>query len=184
MAATAALSAAAVADLAPSPDEFVQLTITIALVVGIVALVAGLLRLGFLASFISEPVLKGFIIGLALTIIAGQLPKLFGIPKGEGNFFEQLWDLITNLDETSGLTLLVGLLSLAIVIVLKETAPVVPGSLVAVLLGILAVKLFDLDQHGVEIVGHIDSGLPSFGLPDVRAHRYLDVAGASIGIML
>jgi len=184
MAATAALSAAAVADLAPSPDEFVQLTITIALVVGIVALVAGLLRLGFLASFISEPVLKGFIIGLALTIIAGQLPKLFGIPKGEGNFFEQLWDLITNLDGTSGLTLLVGVLSLVVVLVLKETAPVVPGSLVAVLLGIAAVKLFDLDQHGVEIVGHIDSGLPSFGLPDVRAHRYLDVAGASIGIML
>ena len=64
-------------------------TAALALVTGIVALVAGLLRLGFLASFISEPVLKGFIVGLALTIIIGQVPKLFGIEKGEGNFFQQ-----------------------------------------------------------------------------------------------
>ena len=59
------------------------------------ALIAGLLRLGFLASFISEPVLKGFIVGLALTIIVGQVPKLFGVEKGDGDFFEQLWDLLT-----------------------------------------------------------------------------------------
>jgi high affinity sulfate transporter 1 len=185
MAATAALSAAAVGDLAAGgTDEFLQLTITLGLVVGILALAAGLARLGFLASFISEPVLKGFIVGLALTIIVGQLPKLFGVPKGEGDFFEQLWDLLGNLGDTSGLTLLVGLLSLALVVGLKEYVPVVPGSLIAVLLGIAAVHLFDLDQHGVEIVGDIQSGLPSFGLPDVAAHRYLDVAPAAIGVML
>ena len=154
MAATAALSAAAVGDLvAPGSDEFLQLTITLALVVGILALAAGLLRLGFLANFISEPVLKGFIIGLALTIIVGQLPKLFGIDKEEGDFFEQLWDFLGSLGETSGLTLVVGALSLALVVGLKELAPVVPGSLVAVLAGIVAVRLFDLDQHGVAIVG-------------------------------
>ena len=128
MAATAALSAAAVGDLAAGgSDEFLQLTITMGLVVGILALAAGLCRLGFLASFISEPVLKGFIIGLALTIIVGQLPKLFGVDKGEGNFFEQLWDFLDELGGTSGLTLLVGLLSLALVMGLKELAPVVPA---------------------------------------------------------
>ena len=185
MAATAALSAAAVGDLASGgSDAFVQLTITLGLVVGILALAAGLARLGFLASFISEPVLKGFIVGLALTIIVGQVPKLFGVPKGEGDFFEQLWDLLGNLGQTSGLTLLVGLLSLVLVIALKEYAPVVPGSLVAVLLGIAAVHLFGLDDHGVEIVGPIASGLPSLGLPDVAAERYLDVAPAAVGVML
>ena len=169
MAATAALSAAAVGDLVSgSGDEFLQLTVTLALVVGIVALVAGLLRLGFLASFISEPVLKGFIIGLALTIIAGQLPKLFGVAKGEGNFFEQLRDLATSLDGTSGLTLLVGVLSLVLVVGLKEVAPIVPGSLVAVLLGIVAVRLFDLDAHGVAIVGDIDGGSRPSGCPMCR----------------
>ena len=59
-----------------------------------IAILAGLMRLGFVANFISEPVLKGFIIGLALTIIAGQLPKLFGVEKGSGDFFEKIWDLI------------------------------------------------------------------------------------------
>ena len=185
MAATAALSAAAVGDLATSgSEEFLQLTITLGIVTGILAVAAGLLRLGFLANFISEPVLKGFIIGLALTIIVGQLPKLFGIEKGSGNFFEQAWDFLTNLGGTSGLTLLVGVVSLVLVIGLKEYAPIVPGSLVAVLLGILAVKIFDLDDHGVTIVGQIDSGLPSIGLPDVAAHRYLDLAPAAVGVML
>jgi high affinity sulfate transporter 1 len=185
MAATAALSAAAVGDLAAGgSDAFVQLTITLSLTVGILAIVAGLLRLGFLANFISAPVMKGFIIGLALTIIVGQLPKLFGIPKGEGNFFKQLWHLLTNLDETSGLTLLVGVLSLALVLGLKRWLPAVPGSLVAVLLGIAAVYFLDLEQHGVEIIGQIQSGLPSFGLPDVAAHSYLDLAPAAIGVML
>jgi SulP family sulfate permease len=150
----------------------------------VLAVLAGLLRLGFLASFISEPVLKGFIIGLALTIMAGQLPKIFGVPKGSGNFFEQLWDLFTSLGDTSGLTLLVGLLSLAVVLGLRKVAPVVPGSLVAVLLGIAAVHLFNLDEHGVKIVGNIPSGLPSLGLPDVAAHRYLDLVPSAVGLML
>ena len=93
MSATAALSAAAVAELATQGSgRFVQLTVALAIITGLAAVVAGLLRLGFLASFISEPVLKGFIIGLALTIVAGQLPKLFGIEGGGWDFFEQLWD--------------------------------------------------------------------------------------------
>jgi high affinity sulfate transporter 1 len=185
MAATAVLSAAAVATLAPTgSDAFVQLTITLALVVGVLALLAGIFRLGFLANFISEPVLKGFIIGLALTIIVGQVPKLLGVEKTDGDFFEQLWGLLGKLDETSGLTLVVGLASLVLVLGLRRFLPVVPASLVAVIFGIAAVHLFDLDEHGVAIVGHIDSGLPHFGLPDVDTHRYLDLAASAVGVML
>jgi sulfate permease, SulP family len=184
-AASAALSAAAVGDLAAGgSDAFVQLTITLTITVGIIAIVAGLLRLGFLATFISAPVMKGFIIGLSLTIIVGQIPKLLGIPKGEGNFFPQLWHLLTNLDQTIGLTLLVGVVSLALVLALKHWWPLIPASLVVVVLGIAAVHIFDLDQHGVAIIGPIQSGLPSFGLPDSAAHSYLDLAPAAIGVML
>ena len=96
------------------------------------ALLGGLLRLGFLANFISQPVLKGFIIGLALTIIVGQLPKLFGISHGSGDFFEQAWHFVTHLGDTQGLTLLVGALSLALILGLAAVAPGRPGSLVAV----------------------------------------------------
>ena len=185
MSATAALSAAAVADVAmPNSAGFVAHTAALAITTGLIALVAGLLRLGFLASFISEPVLKGFIIGLALTIVAGQLPDLFGVEGGGGNFFEKLRRLLSNLDQTSVTTLAVGLASLALVLGLRRFAPAVPGSLVAVLVGIAAVWLLDLDAHGVEIVGQINSGLPALGTPDVAAADYLALAPAAVGVML
>jgi high affinity sulfate transporter 1 len=185
MAATAALSAATVADVvSPKSDEFVQLTVVLALCVGIAALAAGIARLGFLANFISEPVLKGFIVGLALTIIVGQLPKLFGVEGGDGDFFEKLWDFLGDLGDTHALTLAVGAGSLALVLGLRRVAPAVPGSLVAVALGIALVELFDLDDHGLEIVGNIESGLPSFGLPDASLSDYGALAAGAIGVML
>ena len=185
MAATAALSAAAVAGFASrGSSDFLALTVALALATGIVALVAGLLRLGFLASFISEPVLKGFIVGLALTIIVGQLPKIFGIEGVDGSFFEKLWGFATGLGATDGWTLLVGLVSLALVVGLRRVAPVVPGSLVAVVFGILVVSLFGMDRKGVEIVGTIQSGLPTLGLPDVTLGDYFGLVPSAIGIAL
>jgi SulP family sulfate permease len=184
MSATAALSAAAVGQFASGGNAFAALTATLAISTGVLALLAGLLRLGFAANFISEPVLKGFIVGLALTIVAGQLPKLFGVEKGEGDFFEKLWDLAKHLGDTNGRTMLVGAASLLIVFGLRRIAPVVPASLVAVGFGVVAVKVFELDSHGVAIVGHIGSGLPRFGLPDVGAADYLRLAASAVGMML
>jgi SulP family sulfate permease len=186
MSATAALSAAAVADLTTGgPDDVLAFTAVLALMTGALALAAGLLRLGFLASFISEPVLKGFIIGLALTIIVGQVPKLFGIERSDGDFFEQAWGVVSHLGDTHGWTLAVGAASLAVVLALRRFVPAVPGSLVAVILGVIAVELFDLDAKGVEIVGPIDSGLPALGLPDGRdVGDYLSAAAAAGGMML
>jgi sulfate permease, SulP family len=185
MAATAALSAAAVGQVAAGKSGmFPALTVTLAITTGVLALAAGLLRLGFVANFISEPVLKGFIVGLALTIIVGQVPKLLGVKKGPGDFFRQLWYLVAHLGQAQGLTVVVGLGSLAIVLVLRRFAPVVPAPLVAVLAGIAAVHIFGLQEHGVEIVGHITGGLPSFGLPRVPAADYLKLAGSALGVML
>src|ERR1700759_4815804 len=114
MSATAALSAATVAEYATAGSgQFAALTAALAISAGMAALIAGLLRLGFLANFISEPVQKGFIVGLALTIIIGQLPDLFGVDKGSGDFFQKLWHLIINLGHTQVLTLVVGVASLA-----------------------------------------------------------------------
>jgi SulP family sulfate permease len=129
-------------------------------------------------------VLKGFIIGLALTIVAGQLAKLFGVEGSSGDFFEKLWGLVGDLGDTKGLTLAVGLASLALVLGLRRLAPAVPGSLVVVLAGIVAVQVFGLDERGVDIVGRIDSGLPSLGLPGVAAADYLPLAPAALGVML
>jgi sulfate permease, SulP family len=185
MSATAALSAATVGEFATQGSkQFVAMTAALAITTGLAALVAGLARLGFLANFISEPVLKGFIVGLALTIIMGQLPALFGVEKGSGNFFAKLWDLITKLGDTSATTLLVGVLSLVLVLGLKRAAPVVPASLAAVALGVVAVKALHLDDHGVAIVGPINSGLPSVGVPDVNSGDFADLVGPALGVML
>jgi high affinity sulfate transporter 1 len=185
MAATAALSAAIVGEAAGgSSTDFTAMTAALAVTVGIAALLAGLLRLGFVASFISEPVLKGFIVGLALTIIAGQLPKLFGVEGGSGNFFEKIWALIGNLGGTSALSVLVGGVSLVLILVLKRITPMVPGSLVVVALGIVMATAFDLDVHGVDVVGSIDTGLPSFGFPDVSSDDLGHLVVDSVGVML
>ncbi|HTO01293.1 MAG TPA: SulP family inorganic anion transporter [Microthrixaceae bacterium] len=183
MAATAALSAAAIADVHTNVNPLI-LTAGLALVVGVLGLIAAFARLGFLASFISEPVLKGFIIGLALVIIIGQVPKLFGVPGGEGDFFEKTWDLISHLGDTQVWTLLVGAGSLATVLLLRRFAPKLPAPLIAVGLGIAAVSAFGLADKGVEIVGHIDSGLPHLGVPDMEWSDYMGLAGAAVGILL
>ncbi len=186
MSATAALSAAIVAPLAGADGgKYIALSAVLAIATGVVGLLAGLIRLGFVASFISEPVLKGFIVGLALTIVIGQVPKLFGVEKSGGNFFEQGWGVITRLGDTQWRTLLIGALSLVVVLGFKRWLPLVPGSLLAVLLGIGAVALLGLDDKGVEIVGHIESGLPAVGLPDgVGFDDYVDLLGPAVGVLL
>ena len=184
-AAAAALSAAVVGNaVAGNGGQFVATTAALAICVGLAALIAGLLRLGFVASFISEPVLKGFIVGLSLTIIVGQVPRLFGVESGSGDFFERVWDFLINIDETDGLTLLVGVGSLAVLFGLPRVAPAIPGPLAAVVLGIGAVELFDLGAHGVAIVGSIDPGLPSLALPDVSLDRFGGLVAAALGVML
>ena len=85
---------------------------------------------------------------MALTILIGQVPKLFGVPKSDGDFFQQTWGVITDLGQTQGLTLLVGVLSLAVVLGCRRWLPVVPGSLLAVLLGTAASVIFDLQARG------------------------------------
>ena len=185
MSATAALSAGVVGGfVSAGSEDFVAYTAGLTIAVGVVAAVAGVLRLGFLASFISEPVLKGFIVGMALVIIMGQLPKLLGVAAGEGDFFEKLWSLVTELPDVHAWTALVGVICLVTVLVLKSVAPLVPGSLVAVVLGILAVVVLDLDDRGVAIVGTIESGLPSVGLPDVAAGDVALLISGAAGVML
>ncbi|ORM36013.1 sodium-independent anion transporter [Williamsia sp. 1135] len=186
MSATAALSAAIVGPIAgDDPQLFLATTVALSLAAGVVALVAGVLRMGFVASFISEPVLKGFIVGLALTIIIGQVPKLFGVPKGSGNFFEQTGSFITHVTEWNWRTTIIGVASLVVVLAIRRWLPLVPGSLVAVLGGIGAVWLLGLEDKGVAIVGHIDPGLPSLGLPSgVSMDQYLELVGPAVGIVL
>lgn len=184
MSATAALSASLVADVARDGADPVALTAALALATGIAAILAGLLRLGFLAAFISEPVLKGFIIGLALTIIIGQVPDLIGVDGGSGSFFAKTWALLGQLGDIDPLTITVGLASLAALVVIRRTMPLLPGSLVVVLLAIGAAALLGLEDRGLAVVGHIDSGLPRAEIPDVTGPQFAELLGGAVGVML
>jgi high affinity sulfate transporter 1 len=164
--AIAAYSAAAVAPLALGDSgRFIALSALLALLAGALLLAAGLARAGFVADFFARPVLTGFVAGLALVIAVGQVSKLLGLEGGGTGFFGKLWDLIRQLGEASLPTLAVGVAALAVIFGLKRITPKVPAMLVAVVLGIAVVSVFNLDEHGVAVVGVIPDGLPSFSFP-------------------
>lgn len=167
---SALLVATVVAPIAAggSPARFVILAALLALLVGVTALVAGLARFGFLADFVSKPILIGYIAGVSLTMIAGQLGKLFGINIESENFFQMMWELLTHLGQTHVLTLVTGLVLLVFLLVLRRFAPKVPGGLIVVIMMTIVSALLQLDTYGVKVVGPIPSGLPQFGLPDLR----------------
>ncbi|WP_017587710.1 SulP family inorganic anion transporter [Nocardiopsis ganjiahuensis] len=184
MSTTAVLSAGIVAAVSGGGADAATLTAGLAVVAGAVAMVAGLLRLGFLASFVSEPVMKGFITGLALTIVVGQLPALFGVDGGDGEFFGKLWGLVTALGQTHVPTLAIGALSVVGILVLRRFLPLVPAALLAVAAGVAATVLLGLDGHGVDIVGTLPSGLPPLGLPDLSLSQYGALVGGGTAVAL
>jgi SulP family sulfate permease len=166
--ATAAISAALVAPVAMGDAaRFGALAAALAVLVGVVLIVLGVLHLGFVSRFISAAVQAGFMFGLGLTIIVGQLPALLGVSKGEGNFFPQLWHVLTQLGDTNGWTAILGLGGLALLLGLKRAAPSIPAALVVVAAGIVVVALGDLADHGVDVIGKIDGAVPTPVLPSV-----------------
>ncbi len=181
----AAISAATLATLTSgSGDKYLALSAGLALIVGVIAVLCGVSRLGFVAQFLSEPVLTGFIFGLAASIAMRQAPKLFGVQGGDGDFFERLWQLITHLGETNGWTLVIGVASLALLFGLKHFAPRVPESLVALAFGIIVVALFGLERQGVAIIGPIPSGLPHIGIPALSLGDIGALASGAVGLTL
>lgn len=163
------LTATQLALVAPSaaPAELIAAAATLAMMVGALLVLASVLRLGFVASFISEPVLTGFKAGVGMVIVLDQVPKLLGIHFDKGGFLENLLALVGHLPQSSLPTLLVGGSMLVILIGLERFVPRVPAPLVAVALGIAVSGLLALPSHGVVAVGHIPQGLPSLTAPNL-----------------
>ncbi len=183
--AAAVLLASSVGGLSP-PDASHYAIDAAALVLfcGGLFLIAGLLRLGFIAQFLSRPVMEGFVFGLAIFVTVSQLPKLFGIKKGSGDTIAQFVHLIGHLGDTSAATLAIGATALALLVAIERLAPRIPGGLVALLLGILVSSAFSLSTHGVEIVGNVPSGLPTPRIPSVRIADIAPLLAAAGGMVL
>ncbi|KFA86806.1 SulP family inorganic anion transporter [Archangium violaceum] len=181
----AVLSAATVSALAPSGSaHYLALTAGLAVLAGLISLLAGVLRLGRIAQFFSPSVLTGFVFGLALVIAMKQVPKLFGL-KGTGEgFFEQLWFLLTHLPEAHLPTLLVGASCLVLLVALERVSERLPAALVVLVLAILASHLLGLQARRVEVVGDIPAGLAAPRLPDMKWSDVLALLPGAFGIAL
>jgi high affinity sulfate transporter 1 len=181
----AIISAATVGALAAhGSEEYLELTFAMALLVGVLYIIFGLLRLGWVADFLANPVLKGFMQGLALVVLVGQMPKIFGVEGGSGNFFQELWAIIIQLPQANLVTTFIGLLSLALLFAFKRFAPKAPGALITVILAILLTTIFSLTDYGVSVVGTIDTSLPPIGFPHVALADLAALVPGALAIIM
>jgi high affinity sulfate transporter 1 len=185
--AVAALSLSVVAALgvAIGSDEFILLSIALALMVGVFLIIGGFLRLGVLADFLSRPVLDGFVVGVAISIAVGQLDKVLGFEPDGYDFIPDLILFVTNLDMIHWPTMIVGAVTLALLFILHKFTPKLPAALIVLFLAIAASTLFDFESLDIHIVGDIPAGLPEFGIPEgLGIEELLAVATGAIGVAM
>ncbi|SDO82035.1 high affinity sulphate transporter 1 [Streptomyces sp. cf386] len=165
---TALMTATVVAPLAAGdPGRYATLALTLAVTVGLLCLVARAARLGFVADLLSRPVLVGYMAGVALIMMADQLPKLTGVGTTETRFFPQLWSFAGDVTDAHTATVLLSATVLALLFVVARYVRSVPGPLLAVVLATIAVVVLDLDErYGIKVIGEVPSGLPGLAWPD------------------
>ena len=181
----AILAAAELGKVVPGgdPATLLRASAMLTLLVGLVLVLASILRLGFVANFISEPVLIGFKAGIGLVIVLDQVPKILGIHFAKGSIAQNLLAMIHGIPHTSLTTLAVGVLIIVLLVAMERFMPRAPAPLLAVAAGIAGAYLLNLHAHGVELVGHIPQGLPSFTAPDFALAAQLWPGALGIALM-
>jgi high affinity sulfate transporter 1 len=166
------------------PQTYATYAAAFVLVTGLVFLVAGIARLGFITQFLSKPVMDGFVVGLAVFVTVGQLNKLFGVEKPDGNTVEKLFGIVRELPQASAATLAVGALAIAALVLLPRLSRKVPAGLVVLFGAIGLSTALDLAGQGVDVVGTLPQGLPSPALPVVPLADYLAMVLPAVGVLL
>lgn len=185
-AAMAALTASTVIPLANGDiNRYVSLVSVLAVLIGIVCLIAVFARLGMLAELISRPILLGYMAGLALAVIASQAPKLFGITApSQGNFFTTLWYIISHLGLISWPTVGLSLLFITVAISIQKFLPKIPMSLVLLILAITISAIFGLQDKGISVVGEVPTGLPMPNYPSITVIDFQNLVVPALMIAL
>ncbi|WP_179466372.1 SulP family inorganic anion transporter [Mycolicibacterium vinylchloridicum] len=182
---TALMTATALAPLAVGDaGRYAALAALLALLVGVICLVGGLVRLGFLADLLSRPVLVGYMTGVAIIMIASQSGKVIGAPVTGDEFVPQIRSLVRVIGETHWPTVVFSATVLAVLFGLARLFPRSPGPLIAMLLATAVVAIFSLDRNGIRVIGEVPSGLPSFGVSGVDWHDLPTLAVAAGGIAI
>jgi high affinity sulfate transporter 1 len=164
--------------------EFNSLTSTLAVLIGMFFLFFGIMRMGWVASFIPTPVMRGFIEGLVYVTIIGQVPHLLGISGASGNFFAKAWHVLQHLPDVSVGPALTGILCLIGMLLLRYMAPAVPAALVVMAVATIVIGLLGGEATGVEVAGHIPSGLPHLTLPNLDPAILYELAPGALAIVL
>ena len=177
------LVAAAIIPLAAGGDASARIALAgvLAILVGAVMFAGGLARFGFVTELLSMPVRLGYLMGIAVTVIVAQLPKLFGFSVESEDFLRGLRDFVAGLDETNATALALGVASLALILGLRRVAPKIPGVFLAVVGTTAAVAVLGLADE-VPVVGSVPAGLPAFGVPDVSFDDFKTLIPAAVGI--
>ena len=180
------LVAAAVSVIAEvGSHEYVVLAILLAFMMGVIQLVLGLARMGFLVNFLSKPVISGFTSAAALIIGLNQLKHLIGVdlPRNN-NIFKIIIEAINQVGAINWIALAIGIIGILILKNVKKVNKAIPGALVVVVLGVLAVQFLHLDNLGVQIVGVVPQGLPSFEIPDFQSVHFRELIPAALTLAL
>jgi high affinity sulfate transporter 1 len=183
--ATGLISAVTVGAIAAQGTaEFNTLTSTLAVLIGIFFLLFGVMRMGWVASFISTPVMRGFIEGLVYVTIIGQVPHLLGISGASGNFFVKLWNVLEHLPDVSVPAALTGLLSLAAMLAFRYLSPSIPAALIVLAVATIVIGFLGGEATGVHVAGHIPSGLPHPTSPNLDPKILYELAPGALAIVL
>jgi sulfate permease, SulP family len=166
------------------PKTYALYASAFVLVTGLVFLVAGIARMGFVTQFLSKPVMDGFVVGIAVFVTVGQLNKLFGVEKPEGNTIERLVGIVRELPGASVPTIVVGALAILVLALLPRLNRRIPAGLVVLFGAIILSSALDLAGHGVAVVGALPQGLPTPSLPAVPIADYLAMILPAIGVLL
>jgi high affinity sulfate transporter 1 len=168
----------------PDPARAIALASTLAVLMGLICLVAGVAKLGTVAELLSKPVRIGYLNGVAIIIICGQLPKLFGFTTGGGSVPRELSSFIRGIyrGDANGPSTAIGLLSVVLIVALRHGAPKLPGVAFVVVGSIVAIAAFDLTHHGVSVIGAVPSGFPSISIPNVSVHDLTTLVLAAAGL--
>jgi SulP family sulfate permease len=182
---SAIMTAAAVAPLAGGdPVRYATLAALTAILVGVLALLARVARLGFITDFLSKPILVGYIFGASLIVIGSQLGKMFGIKLESDQFFRQVLELVIRLDEAHLLTVALGVIFMTALLIMRRINRALPGPLIVVVVAILLSAVFDLQAKGVAIVGPVPAGLPSLVVPDVGYQDVFALLPAALALTI
>ncbi len=181
----AALTATVIAPLAAAAtDSYVLLTALLSLLVGVLYLLLAAFRMGFIARIFARPVLDGFIVGLGVYIAVGQLPKVVGVEKPEGNTLQQFAGLFREIPQWQLLTLLIGAGSFLALMLLEHVAPKVPAPIVVVVVSVALVATLDLEDRGVEVVGDIPGGFAMLSWSGVSLADVWSLLPGALGIVV